>query len=122
MLPLYDKDLRLVGWMKTGEHLWDADLEWLAYIRDGHAWSELSRKWIGPVGDGICLDRDGLLVAWSPGKIVPDPGSAKHPPHVPGRPRPVRPPRPHGVKRPEKLFTPKQGWSLMTFEQWLAQG
>lgn len=122
MIPLYDKDLQLVGWMRLGEHIWDSELEWLAYIQNDHAWSEQSRMWIGPVGQGTCIDRDGRVVAWSPGYPLEGSQPAKRPPHVAGRPRPARPTRPTRLPRPAQPAPPAGGWSSLTFTEWLALG
>ena len=122
MIPLFDKDLQLVGWMRPGQHIWDSDLEWLAYIRNGHAWSQKDRKWIGPVGEGTCIDRDGHVVAWSPGAPLQGAPPSERPPHVPGRPRPARPVSPARPARPVQPAPPPEGWSSLSFEQWIALG
>ncbi|WP_376786134.1 4-fold beta flower protein [Stutzerimonas kunmingensis] len=121
LLPLFDKDCDLVGWILPGEHIFDTQLNWLAFITDGHAWSSVSGNWLGPVHDLLCLDGFGHPIAWNPANRVAGIGRPPRPPRAPKAPRPPRPASPPKPPRPARPATPVGGWSQFGFPAWAAQ-
>ena len=121
LIPLFDPNAELVGWMWPGEHIFDTDMNWAAYIGNDHAWSAETGNWLGPIKELNCLDRTGRIVAWSrEGRVV---GSVR-----PVRPvravravRPVRPVHPVHPVRPVRPVSPVGGWSAMSWVGWLSQ-
>ena len=121
MRPLYDKDIKLVGWLDGDGNLFDLHMEWVAYVIDGHAWSPDTDAWLGPVDGTTCLDHRGCVVAWNPDQ-APDGTPWPTRPERPETPEsPLRPERPLIEERPLRPERPLQGWSEASFLEWLTQ-
>ena len=119
MLPLFDRNGDLVGWIDGGRHIYDENLDWRAYVIDGHAWSSNTGNWLGPVVDETCLDKNGHPVTWTPGQSFGDLSQLQRPPRASRIPRPPRPRLPTHMTRPAAHGAPPGGWSDQLFHQWL---
>ena len=119
MTPIFDADVRLVGFF-DGNYLFDLANEWIAFHDRGHVFAR-SGRWLGPLAGGTLQDEDGRAVAWLAGS-QPSTGMK------PGRPMnaklPLHPKRPLRPRTPLPPPTPRQpggGWSKMTWTQWLGR-
>jgi ribosomal protein S18 acetylase RimI-like enzyme len=117
MTPLYDANVRLVGFF-DGTYLFDVDNEWVAFHDRGNVFA-LGGRWLGPLRDGTLQDQDGCAVAWlagarpATGMKPPRPMNPKLPLH------PKRPLRPRTPLPPPSPMQPGGGWSKLTWSQWL---
>jgi len=122
MIPLFNKDSELVGWLKNNhDHIFDLNMMWVAFIRNNHIWSAKSGNWCGPINGFNCLDRKGKVLAWNPKQSV----RGALPPVTPIRVikpiTPIIPIKPITPIKPIKRITPVSGWSDMTFQEWVNQ-
>lgn len=119
MTPIYDANVQQVGWF-DGEHVFDLGLKWIAFNSSGNIFSSSTLKWLGPLNDGSFQDRGGKVVAWLAGS---QPFSSLRPltPLQPLRPlNPIRPLNPLRPLQPLRPLNPLSGWSLASWQQWLA--
>lgn len=120
MIPLFNAQAVLVGWLQDLTHLWDARMEWVAWINDGHVFSAATHGWCGPLNGTSGLDRQGRVVAWNPGQGP----QGTLPPLQPLAPlsplTPLRPLQPLTPLTPLAPLTPLSGWSFLSFEEWVS--
>jgi hypothetical protein len=122
MIPLFDKDPELVGWISDRfDHIFDTDMNWVAYISNGHAWSAKTGNWCGPVNGFTCLDQAGKVVAWTPTQSPKGTAGAVKPVRAVRPASPVRPATPVRPARPVKPAAPVGGWSALKFSDWASQ-
>jgi hypothetical protein len=121
MIPIYDRDVTLVGWLAEGGHLYDVDMQWVAYAIDRNLWSVRTGSWLGPANGSSLLDRAGKVVAWSSAGGIA--GSLRPlNPLPPLKPlQPLTPLKPLTPLRPLKPLDPIGGWSAMSWDRWLIQ-
>ncbi|WP_434968004.1 4-fold beta flower protein [Marinobacter sediminum] len=70
LIPLFNKDCELVGWLEPDEHVFDTSMQWAAYVRNDHAWSADNGSWLGAIEGFVCRDTSGKPVAWNPDQVV----------------------------------------------------
>jgi GNAT superfamily N-acetyltransferase len=117
MTPLYDANVRLVGFF-DGTCLFDVNNDWIAFHDAGDVFA-CDGRWLGPLKDGSFLDHDGMAVAWLAGSR-PTTGMKPSPPMNPKRPlHPKRPLRPRTPLPPPVPMRPGGGWSKRTWAQWM---
>jgi hypothetical protein len=122
MLPLFDQETELVGWLNTNDgNVFDTEMGWIAFVQNGHAWSAETGNWLGSVNGLTMLDQDGRPVAWST-KQAPQ-GTMKPPtPPPPMMPlTPLTPLNPLNPLQPMRPLIPIGGWSDMSWEEWITQ-
>ena len=119
MTPIFDRDVRLVGFF-DGTYLFDIDNEWIAFHERGHVFARGGR-WLGPLSDGTFQDQDGRAVAWLAGSR-PATGLKPMRPMNPKLPlHPKRPLRPRTPLPPPTPMQPAGGWSKLGWAQWLGR-
>jgi GNAT superfamily N-acetyltransferase len=117
MTPLYDANVRLVGFF-DGTYLFDTANQWIAFHDRGNVFAAGGR-WLGPLQAGTFLDLDGRAVAWLAGSR-PTTGMKPAPPMNPKRPLPPkRPLRPRTPLPPSTPMQPGGGWSTLSWAQWM---
>ena len=117
MTPIFDRDVRLVGFF-DGTHLFDLANEWVAFHERGQVFARGGR-WLGPLDEGTFQDQDGRAVAWLAGA---QPATGRKPvrPMNPKLPlHPKRPLRPRTPLPPPWPMQPAGGWSPLAWARWL---
>lgn len=119
MLPLFDRNVELIGWLQDTRNVWNLGLNWVAWVDDGNVFSTTTHGWCGPLNGTSCCDREGRVVAWNPeqGPVGTMPPFAPPAPLVPLTP--LTPLMPLMPLTPLVPLTPMSGWSSLSFEQWL---
>ncbi|WP_041277487.1 4-fold beta flower protein [Desulfotalea psychrophila] len=118
MTPIYGRDAELTGWY-DGMNIFSLDLDWLAFHNDGNLFSAHNLKWLGPVDDGLFLDREGKPVAWIE-DCTPSTSTKPIKPPPPSPPaKPFKPLQPIDPTKPLKALIIQDGWSTLTWQQWL---
>jgi hypothetical protein len=121
MEALFNKDCKLVGWVKDNKYIFDVNMSWIAFIENGSAFSAKNTSWLGNVDGYNCLDRSGKVVTWNPKCKV----KGSIPVIAPITPtRPVEPVTP--VQSVTTIMTieptePIGGWSSLSFDSWINQ-
>ena len=121
MTPIFDADNFLVAWF-DGQYLFDLDNEWVAFHERANIFSTHG-TWLGPLRDGSFLDFEGRPVAWLalPG-ARPAGGLRPSAPMNARRPLPPkRPLRPRTPLPPGRPLPPSEGWSPLTWPQWVGK-
>jgi len=119
MTPLYDANVRLVGFF-DGTYLFDVDNAWIAFHDRGNLFA-CDGRWLGPLSDGTLQDHDGRAVAWLAG-ARPATGMKPSRPMNPKLPlHPKRPLRPRTPLPPPSPMQPGGGWSKASWAQWLGR-
>ena len=117
MTPIFDADVRLVGFF-DGSYLFDLANDWVAFHDRGNVFA-CGGRWLGPLKDGTFQDLDGRAVAWLAG-ARPTTGMKPAPPMNPKLPlHPKRPLRPRTPLPPPVPMQPGGGWSKVSWAQWM---
>lgn len=121
MEALYSPKCDLVGWLQPGKAIFDPDMKYVAFIANEHAWSAKTGNWLGPSDHTNFLDRSGKPVTFG-ARYTP---KGRMAPMIPMRAMkpmvPMKPMKPMKPMRPMKPMTPMNGWSQMSFEEWINQ-
>lgn len=121
MEPLFNKDLKLVGWLAPDEYIFDKDMKWVAYIANHNIWSSETDHWLGPIHGATCYDQLGKPIAWGPKEFLSGIAKPMRPIKPIEKPAPKRNFRPAEPSRPGKPLRPMGGWSRLSFDEWLKQ-
>ncbi len=121
MTPIFDRKMQHVGWVE-GQNVFDTQIQWVAFIDHDHLYHASTMVWLGPWNNGALLDRNGLVVGWTP-EQSPRARRGLPPGRMPMRPPiPFRPKRPIAPRRPLFPQTPYEEWSSLDWAEWLALG
>ena len=117
---LFDKDCRSVAWT-DGQHIFNHVFVWVAFISHGNVFSSGS-VWLGPVKGLSHQDRSGRVVIWSPKEAPANSVVVLAPGMTPTKPMPPSQPiLPSATLVTHRPRAPLGGWSVMAFDEWLAQ-
>lgn len=112
MKPIYNKDVKLIGWLDSNNNIWNTSMKWIAFIKNNYVQSP-NCNYLGYY-NGCFVDVNGRPFGWIQGQQVKG-MSTPLLPLTPLRPLtpltslrsliPLTPLRPH---------TPLGGWSNKT--------
>lgn len=120
MTPIFNRSCMCVGWYNAEGMVFNTNLHWLGFVINMNFFST-ELKWLGGLVNGSFVDKIGKPVAWLQG-FQPKGTNVLLSPVRPIRPiAPLRPIKPLQPLKPLKPLTPLGGWSVLDWNEYLAQ-
>ena len=121
MRALFDKDLALRAWWRADGEIFDENLGWIAFVEGNHVFSAGTLNWLGPADSATLRDQQGRPCLWA-GDAEIGPQARYRRPLRPARRLPPAPPLgPLPARRPVMVPQPLEGWSELSFKDYLGQ-
>jgi hypothetical protein len=115
--PIFDKNGKVVGWLRRNGAIADRLGQYRAFVHNGAVYDYHSH-FLGGLHDGFFLDRDGKIVAFIPdakeGPTLPSTGAVPQSPVI--GPEPARPSKP---LEPRRIPAYSKKWSELNWDDFL---